>query len=83
MKFNHKTESREEFLVRLQNIALKAYSTPVDLPVAPANKTVPNDHDRFDRETRENQNRRYFSLMERERHIVRLFKKAMPNFIGL
>ena len=83
MKFNHKTESPEEFLVKLQNLALKAYPTPVDIPVAPVDGDVPNDQDRFDRETRENQNRRNFSQMERERHIIRLFKKAMPNFIRL
>ena len=83
MKFNHKTESPEEFLVKLQNLALKAYPTPADQPVAPVDAHVPNDQDRFDRETRENQNRRNFSQMERERHIIRLFKKAMPNFIRL
>ena len=59
-KFNHKTESPEEFLVKLQNLALKAYPTPADLPVAPVDAAVPNDQDRFDRETRENQNRRNF-----------------------
>ena len=83
LKFNHKTESPEEFLVKLQNLALKAYPTPVDLPVAPVDNTVANDQDRFDRETRENTNRRNFAQMERERHIIRLFKKAMPNFIRL
>ena len=57
LKFNHKTESPEEFLVKLQNLALKAYPTPVDLPVAPVDNTVANDQDRFDRETRGNTNR--------------------------
>ena len=56
MKFNHKTESPEEFLVKLQNLALKVYPTPVDIPVAPVDGDVPNDQDRFDRETRENHN---------------------------
>ena len=83
MKCNHKTESPEEFLVKFQNLALKVYPTPADLPVAPVDAHVPNDQVRFDRETRENQNRRNFSQMERERHIIRLFKKAMPNFIRL
>ena len=49
MKFNHKTESPEEFLVKLQNLALKAYPTPVDVPVEPVDGDVPNDQDRFDR----------------------------------
>ena len=83
MKFNHKTESQEEFLVKIQNLALKAYPTPVDIAVPQVDGDVPNDQDRFDRETRENQNRRNFAQMERERHIIRLFKKAMPNFIRL
>ena len=83
MKFNHKTESPEEFFVKLLNLALKAYPTPIDIPVAPVDGDVPNDQDRFDRETRENQNRGNFAQMERERHIIRLFKKAMPNFIKL
>ena len=73
-KFNHKIESLEEFLHKLQNLALKAYPTPVDLPVAPADGTVPNGQDRFDRETRENQNRRNFTQMERERHVSSLRK---------
>ena len=83
MKFNYKTESPEEFLVKLQNLALKAYPTPVDLPVAPVDGAAANDQDRFDRETRENENRRNFAQMERERYIICLFKKAMPNFIRL
>ena len=83
MKFNDKTESPEELLLKLQNLALKVYPTPADLPVAPVDADVPNDPDRFDRETRENQNRQNFSQMERERHTIRLFKKSMPNFIKL
>ena len=70
-------------MYKLQNLALKAYPTPVDIPVAPVDGNVPNDQDRFDRETRENHNRRNFAQMERERHIIRLFKKAMLNFIRL
>ena len=80
MKFNHKTESPEEFLVKLQNLALKAYPTPVDQPVAPVDGGVLGDQDRFDRETRENENTRSFAQMECERHIIRSFRKAMPIF---
>ena len=83
MKSNHKTESPEEFLVKLRNLALKAYSTPIDQPVAPVDGGVQGDQDRFDREKRENENRRNFAQMERKRHIIRLFKKAMPKFIRL
>ena len=68
MKFNHKTESSEEFLLKLQNVALKAYPTPVDQPVAPVDGDVHGDQDQFDRETRENENRRNFNQMERETH---------------
>ena len=70
-------------MTKLQNLALKAYPTPVDIPVAPVDGDVPNDEDRFDRETGEKQNGRNFSKMERERHIIRFFKKTMPNFIRL
>ena len=83
MKFNHKIESLGEFLVKLQNLGPKAYPTPADLPLAPVDAAVSNDQDRFDRETRENQNRRIFSQMERKEHIFRLFKKTMPYFIRL
>ena len=82
MNFNQKIESPEEFLVKLQNLALKAYPTRLDQPVAPAPfDDVLGDQDRFHRETRENENRRNFAQMERERHILRLFKKALPTFI--
>ena len=83
LKFNHKTESPDEFLVKLQNLALKAYPTRVDVPVASVDNTMANDQDRFDRETRENTNRRKFVQMKRELHIIRLFKTAMPKFIRL
>ena len=62
---------------------MKAYPTPVDQPVAPVDGGVDGDQDRFDGETRENENWRNIAQMERERHIIRLFKKAMPNFIRL
>ena len=81
MKFSHKTESPEEFLVKLQNLALKAYPTPVDQPVAPVDGGVQGDQEIFDREMRENENTRDFAQMERKGHIISLFKKAMPNFI--
>ena len=42
-----------------------------------------NDQDRFDRETRENTNRRKFVQVKRELQIIRLFKTAMPKFIRL
>ena len=48
MKFNHKTEPLEEFLVKLQNLAKEAYPTPVYQPVAQVNGTVVGDQDRFD-----------------------------------
>ena len=85
MKFNYKTEPPEEFLVKLQNLALKAYPAPVDEPVAPVDADGPNNQNRFDRETRGNQNRRDFVQLGRERHITYYssFKKAMPEFIRL
>ena len=50
LKFNNKTDSPEEFAVKLQNLALKAYPPPVDLPVQPLNEEAENDQQRVDRE---------------------------------
>ena len=83
LKFNNKTDSPEEFVVKLQNLALKAHPPPVDLTVQPINEEVENDQQRVDREHRANENRRNFATMERDRHVIRLFKKALPNFIRL
>ena len=83
LKFNSKTGSPEEFAVNLQNLALKAYPPPVDLPVEPLNEEVENDQQRVDRGHRENGNRRNFETMKRDRPVIRLFKKAMPIFIRL
>ena len=83
LKFNNKTDSSEEFLVKLQNLALKAYPPPVDLPVEPLNEEVENHQQKVDREHRENENRRNFATVERDRHVIRLFKKPMPIFIRL
>ena len=60
---------------------MKAYPPPVDLPFQPLNEEVENDQQRVDREHRANENRRNFPTMERDRHVIRLFKKAMPNLI--
>ena len=81
LKFNNKTDSPEEIVVKLQNLALKAYPPPVDLPVEQLNEEVENDQQRFDREHRGKKNRRNFATKERDRHVIRLFKKAMPKFI--
>ena len=70
-------------MVKLQNLAMKAYPPPVDLPVEPLNEEVKNDQQRVDREHRANEKRRNFATMERDRHVIRLFKEAMPNFIRL
>ena len=53
------------------------------MPVEPLNEEVENDQQRVDREHRENENRRNFATMERDRLVIKLFKKAMPNFIRL
>ena len=66
LKFNYKTDSPEDFLVKLQNFALKAYPLPVDSPVEPLNEEVENDQQKVDREHRENENRRNFATMERD-----------------
>ena len=48
LKFNNKTDSPEEFVVKLQILALKAYLPPVDLPVEPLNEEVEIDQQRVD-----------------------------------
>ena len=83
LKFNNKTDSAEEFVVKLQNFALKAYPPPVNLPVESLNEEVENDQQRVDKEHRGNENTRNFPTIERDRHVSRLFKKAKPNFIRL
>ena len=80
-KFNHKTESSEELLVKLRNLTMKTWPPPVDQPVAMVYGTVVSEQDRFDRETRQNDNRRIFAQLQREKHIIRLFRKAIPVFI--
>ena len=64
-------------------MALKEYSPPVNLPVEPLNEEVEKDQQRVDREHRENENRRNFATIERDRHVIRLFKKALPKFFRL
>ena len=68
LKYTHKNESPEEFLLKLQSFAMEDYPTPVDQPLEPFDGTVVGDQDRFDRETREDDNRRKFAQMERETH---------------
>ena len=74
MKFNHETGSPEEILIKLQKLAKKAYPTPIDQLVAPVEDTAPDDHENCDRGTSEKENRRNFAHMEKERHVLRLFK---------
>ena len=59
---------------------MRAYPTPVDQLVIPVDGTGVDDQDKFSRETSAF-DRRNFDQMERERHIITLFKKAMSNFI--
>ena len=50
--------------MKLQNLALKAYPTPVDQPVAPLDKTVANDQGRVEKENDLVENRRNSAQME-------------------
>ena len=43
LKFNNKIDSPERFVVKLQNLAMKAYPPPGDLPVQPLNEDVANN----------------------------------------
>ena len=74
MKFNHKTESPEEFLVKLQKLALNAYPIPFDISVAPADGAVQNDQDRFDRDTRKSKQTKFFTNGTRKTYNLSLQK---------
>ena len=81
MKYDQKTMTAGNFLVKLHTLAKRALPDPVPQPVAPLNQD--NDRDRFVRENRENQNRQQFAIQERDRLVCRLFKCAMPNWIRI
>ena len=66
-------------MVKLQNLALKAYPPPVDLPVESLNKNLANDQQRVDRENRENENRRIFAIMERDRHVNKTIQESIAK----
>ena len=83
LKSNNKTDPTEEFVVKLQNLALKAFLPPIDMHVEPLKENVANNQERVDGEHRKNEIRRIYAKMERDRDVVRLFKKAMANFIKL
>ena len=81
MKYNHKTENPEAFLVKLQNLANSAYPDAEALPVEAARDQTDGERDRVAAETAANAERLRFSQLQREQHVKRLFLKAMPNFI--
>ena len=65
-------------MVKLRNLALKAYPPPVDLPVESLNKNLANDQQRVDRENRENENR-IFATMERDRHVIKTLQESIAE----
>ena len=73
MKYDQKTSTPDSFLGKLQPLALP---DPVLRPVPPLNQD--NDQDRFYQENCENQNRQQFAIQERDRLVLRLFKRAIP-----
>ena len=78
MKYDQKTMTSDNFLVKLQSLALP---DPVLRPVPALNQD--NDQDRFDRENRKNQIRQQFAFQEQDRLVFRLFKRAIPNWIRI
>ena len=81
MKFNSKTDTVENFLVKLKNQAEKAYPTPV-INVVPAGGGAADAEVR--REERENAARDATIATSNERknaQIKRIFIKAMPNWL--
>ena len=80
LKFNNKTDSTEDFVVKMKNLGLKAYLPPMNKHVEPLKEKVAYNQQIVEREERKNENRRILATMEKDRHVVRLFKKAMARF---
>ena len=81
MKFKHKEEQPEEFLVKLQNLALHAFPDSKPLPVTPAASTDTAEIAREAAEHQANRDRQRFAEQERTGYVMKLFEKSMPNFI--
>lgn len=80
LRFDPKKTTPEAFLVKVQTLAKQAYPDPILEPVRPA-EAGDGEADRVTRETAANEEKKRFADRERERQVIRIFKKSMPNWI--
>ena len=85
LKFDPKTQTPEQFLVKIQSQAKLAYPDAVNAEIAAADPALNADAEaaRIEREEAENNERTRFHTRERERQIRKLFIKNMPNWLRI
>ena len=83
LRFDQKTDTPENFLVTLQNMAVRAYPDPTPNPVAAADPALDAgaERARIDRENAVNAQNLLFAQTERGNQIKRLFVKCMPSWL--
>ena len=83
MRFDQKTDTPENFLVTLQNMAVRAYPDPTPNPVAAADPALDAAAKRaiIARENEVNAENLFFAQTERANQIKRHFVKSMPSWL--
>ena len=81
IRFDSKTDTPENFLVTLQNMAQKAYPDPTPEIVPPADPALDagDERDRIAAAEARNEEALRFAQQERNHQIKRFFKKCMPS----
>ena len=84
-KFDHKKQTPEQFLVKIQNLAKLAYPEAVNPAVAPVDPALDAaaENARVEQANRENEERTRFHQRERQRQVRRLFIRSMPNWLRI
>ena len=83
IRFDPKTDTPENFLVTLQNMAQKAYPDPTPEIVPPADPALDagDERDRIAAAEARNEEALRFAQQERNHQIKRFFKKCMPSWL--
>ena len=83
IRFDPKTDTPENFLVTLQNMAQKAYPDPTPEIVPPADPALDagDERDRIPAAEARNEEALRFAQQERNHQIKRFFKKCMPSWL--
>ena len=83
LRFDQKTDTPENFLVTLQNKAVRAYPDPTPNPVAAADPALDAalERARIARENAANAQNLLFAQTERDNQVKRLFVKGMPSWL--